>query len=352
MKAKKIYESLDFHRGADPKESMGLGIKARIEKLVETLYEELEWNSPDISIRPGWEIEYIGLPGGSMIREIKSIIEKSGLGEILKVRIGDPENSRAYDDGASSHTYIISPKAKFARILGESVQFQRGADPKSAMDIGLKQKYGKTYDVFTMCHHISKRSEDFEYVSDIIIEDYPYFVIESKYTHTDIEDGSRIQEQFVIKLFPNDLECYNPITNRTDMFFTVEGFNELTKAGYYKQNDGIFESTAFRRSGNPKGSMDIGLNALGLKIDGIYEKNDHGYNIRPDQMNKLSSEEGHEVLNNMSYPKYSNYLLHIEDPAGKPIGGQYYSIGYTRKSAFPYEYIIFEETPYKIRKES
>lgn len=115
----------------------------------------------------------------------------------------------------------------------EKIDFQRGIDPKKSMDIGLEHRYGRMYNLFTICHNLSMNSDSFEWVSDISWDsndaDYPYFNIESLFYYTD-EDNSKIPEQFVVKLYPDNLEIYNAVTKDEDEVKSVRRFIEVTSA--------------------------------------------------------------------------------------------------------------------------
>lgn len=115
----------------------------------------------------------------------------------------------------------------------EKLDFQRGIDPKKSMDVGLEHKYGRMYNLFTICHNLSMNSDSFEWVSDIEWNpsdaDYPYFNIDSFYYYTD-QDENKIPERFAVRLFSDYLEIYNAITKEEDEVRSVRRFIEVTSA--------------------------------------------------------------------------------------------------------------------------
>ena len=115
----------------------------------------------------------------------------------------------------------------------EKLDFQRGLDPKKSLDVGLEHKYGRMYNLFIICHNLSLNSDAFEWVSDIAWSpddaNYPYFNIESLFYYTD-QDGGKIPEQFVVRLYPDGLEIYNAITTEEDDVRSVRKFMEITSA--------------------------------------------------------------------------------------------------------------------------
>ena len=75
------------------------------------------------------------------------------------------------------------------KIVKESINFERGKDPKKSMDIGVTNIYGEGYDLFITLYEISKNSDNFGWVSEILWKknkDYKssMFQIESKFYYT------------------------------------------------------------------------------------------------------------------------------------------------------------------------
>ncbi len=112
-----VHESLDFRRGINPKESLGLGIfKGKTpDDFMEFILEDMSWNDPIIDYE--WRIgrfEYDCLPGQSVIGELKEAAQKFGWGDILKIN-KDPNDwgSRSGPDGSDRHYYHIQFKAKY-----------------------------------------------------------------------------------------------------------------------------------------------------------------------------------------------------------------------------------------------
>ncbi|MDD5648940.1 MAG: hypothetical protein PHF86_00740 [Candidatus Nanoarchaeia archaeon] len=149
------------------------------------------------------------------------------------------------------------------KLVRESINFERGQEPKKSMDIGLHAKYN-FWDLFVRCYELANISENFTYVSDIIADNKknPYFVIESVFYYTD-ENNNKIPEQFVITFFYNeeskDLLCFNAITKDEIYFHTEKKFVEITTCFDEDAAKEMFESINFERGQEPKKSMDIGI---------------------------------------------------------------------------------------------
>lgn len=213
MKALKIFEKLDFERGMDPKRSMGIGNLWQFKKSRKSHYYE-HWT------------EFYLYKNGELYAEgsTQELVRENTREQNL---IENPNYYRTSGEFLKSYGLNI----KNVEIVNESIDFQRGIDPKKSMDIGMEHKYGRMYNLFIICHNLSLSSDAFEEVSDIIQEEGkdPYFVIESLFYYTD-EDNAKIPEQFVITLYPDELLVYNAITKDEDYIKSARRFMEITSA--------------------------------------------------------------------------------------------------------------------------
>jgi len=130
-----VKESVNFERGADPKASMRIGHYARAQEFMDFVRKELSWNNPTIEMTDDGNFVYDCAPGNSVIGELKRVVEKFGWKDVIKVN-KDPDDwaSRSYDDGADRHYYVL--KFKKDKKLKESINFERGMDPKDSMKLG------------------------------------------------------------------------------------------------------------------------------------------------------------------------------------------------------------------------
>jgi len=128
--------SMNFERGVDPKTSMRIGYYyARSQEFMDFIKEEMSWNDPVIEMPDDGNFTYHCLPGNSVIGELREAVEKFGWKNVIRVN-KDPDDwgSRHHDDGSTRHYYVL--KFKKDKKLKESLNFERGMDPKDSMELG------------------------------------------------------------------------------------------------------------------------------------------------------------------------------------------------------------------------
>ena len=190
----------------------------------------------------------------------------------------------------------------------EELDFQRGLDPKEAMDIGLQSKYGKMYNLFIVCHNLSVKSDSFAWVSDIAIDEDgdPYFNIESLFYYTDEKNIAKIPEEFIVSLCQDYLFVENKTLKDEYNVKSVRRFIELTK-GYDEETAeevlNIDENLNFERGQDPHKAMRIGKWAKDIR-----EIISADIEIMPEPGNQdtyydesIDSIEIKEVLNNWEF---------------------------------------------------
>ena len=247
----KILESANFERGLNPKEMMDIGrdrSDAPDEQIFLRMHEEAS-KSPNFQHVS--EIDWKNKEPMFTIKSKKIITVKRTFrdyeNEFREGYVNEPELFTIYltkDQGVTMFNDLTNDeyenltfkeflKITNCRSIKESLNFERGKDVKKSMDIGLEHKYGRMYNLFTICHNLSLNSDSFEWVSDIVWNpndaDNPYFNIDSFYYYTD-EDENNITEKFVVRLFPNYLEIYNVITEEEEEVRSVRKFIEITSA--------------------------------------------------------------------------------------------------------------------------
>ena len=247
----KILESANFERGLNPKEMMDIGrdrSDAPDEQIFLRMHEEAS-KSPNFQYVT--DINWKNEEPVFTIKSKKIITVKRTFrdyeNEFREGYVNEPELFTIYltkDQGVTMFNDLTNDeyenltfkeflKITNCRSIKESVNFERGKDVKKSMDIGLEHKYGRMYNLFTICHNLSMNSDSFEWVSDIVWNpddaDHPYFNIDSFYYYTD-EDENNITEKFVVRLFPNYLEIYNVITEEEEEVRSVRKFIEITSA--------------------------------------------------------------------------------------------------------------------------
>lgn len=247
----KILESANFERGLNPKEMMDIGrdrSDAPDEQIFLRMHEEAS-KSPNFQYVT--DINWKNKEPVFTIKSKKIITVKRTFRDyqdgFREGYVNEPELFTIYltkDQGVTMFNDLTNDeyenltfkeflKITNCRSIKESLNFERGKDVKKSMDIGLQYKYGRMYNLFTICHNLSMNSDSFEWVSDIVWNpddaDHPYFNIDSFYYYTD-EDENNITEKFVVRLFPNYLEIYNVITEEEEEVRSVRKFIEITSA--------------------------------------------------------------------------------------------------------------------------
>ena len=171
--ASKVHERLDFERGMDPKQSMDIGRFAKINKITSSDLEFLKIYTNDgdgkghINEKFFEEVyqDSSGFPKYlERVREVYQILEpfeylfgdhfpsdmKKEMREYVKSYLKNPKYNYAYNcdimgDG-DIDVFFSEIKLPSAELLGkksglkESVNFERGIDPKKSMQIGVKAK--------------------------------------------------------------------------------------------------------------------------------------------------------------------------------------------------------------------
>jgi hypothetical protein len=147
----RTFESLDFERGIDPKESIGIGnegfrIYNKFQKIAKSLgIEEAGINDLNQKIAIGsWKMPWL-----------KGDVDKSGFGRIILFQsVEDSGEYKVYSKGKRGSDIQDwrmwnSPRKWLENIkmLNESINFERGIDPKKSMGIGEEATYQKIADM-------------------------------------------------------------------------------------------------------------------------------------------------------------------------------------------------------------
>jgi hypothetical protein len=159
MRAKSVNENLNFERGKDPLTALAVGSARGGESLLNMIYEVCR-NNPEVFIFPksittatGW-LDWRELSDGDGSKPLKYfklvMKEMVALYKHREISIILMESGNVYYYEENSEYHILKDlsdfwklfnkehlkKRGFKKIVGESVNFERGKDPKSAMSIG------------------------------------------------------------------------------------------------------------------------------------------------------------------------------------------------------------------------
>jgi len=133
MRAKFVYESLDFERGLDPKKAMGIG-GFTLGKLYSKFAKEAELKYEDFLRK--------NFIGKTVSGRMDSWEGRHGEWKEWTIRVSDidhnfhgPEFSFV-DDKGKKYTVLTDEKVRIIPDIKESQNFERGIHPKQALDVG------------------------------------------------------------------------------------------------------------------------------------------------------------------------------------------------------------------------
>jgi len=292
MRALKIYETLDFKRGMDPKEAMGVGVLKtliagwrRVEQLPGILSVDLE-KKPDhlyISVR-----SYLLTQSNKNIyKDIifesigKIYFEDSNLVYQDRIKIIIKKEYESLFQKAFREMY--SPKAN------ESFNFERGKNPKVSMGIGeinkIRDSLEELRNLWGRASISLKRDESGLYLGI--------------YSSSLLLAFQNVKKYFGTKYF-NWNKNYTYIPR---VFFCIKKENEDLFIGAYNmlypEDPFVNESINFERGQDPKSSMGIGnplaqlANELGMTYAEIKQDKKDLENIVEASLDKLYNNAGY-----------------------------------------------------------
>lgn len=254
-------EGVDFQRGQDPKEVLGIGMPN----------PEIYIAMKDLAEKLGEEFEVINLHGDSKRRvpSIKSIslfnkrptnifIEKISSSATSDLR-GRYDVREAQSGGSSGLGVFDSLDDAIKKVeeaiekrrgIDESVSFERGQDPKTSMGLGLKRRlWDSMYHAFQN-FDLDGDIDNFEIVGSI--KETPTTTIHVLKNLT--EYRGKMPYFYIIEnggiLLPG-----NELYFTHDVDASTHARHQIEKYGY------TYESANFERGKDPQDSMDIGLGA-------------------------------------------------------------------------------------------
>jgi hypothetical protein len=292
MKSKFIYESLNFERGQDPKQSMDIGHFAKINKITSSDLELLKiyTNNGDGKGYTNEEL-FLEVYESSAscekylerAKEVYKLLEpyeylfgdnfeadmKKEMNQYIKSYLKNPKYNYAYNcdimeegDFDVFFCEIELPSAeilaKVNKKMSESVNFERGVDPKSIMDIGVISKIKKILNDFNY------RTEHIRYAG--IIERTPYQSNLPNEGSDDVWIYIHYQNNGSKEQFDRDTEWADKYIDYRSF---IRGTHEIWPTGYarikpeYKElflktQSTLRESYNFERGQEPKSAMEIG----------------------------------------------------------------------------------------------
>ena len=324
MRARKIYETIDFERGMDPKSSMGIGmfrdkrgIPIRIgsdvmgvtedgfyfsgivkeftkdgtilvkddllEDPVEAKPLEIEVLTESVNFERGQDPK-TAMDLGRFRDKNGRLIQK---GDSV---FADPESEDTFyefqgtvDSFRGEYVTVRDMEDEYfdiepykLEILDESVSFERGMDPKSSMGIGLA----------------ARKIEAYEELEQAINEEFPSFLEDNIVDINDWEPGRSpfkyIRKSILVRGPMLHGESAKKVLNRwMKKYFPDFRVTSLRDFGYIKgriyymkiswKYDNLDESVSFERGQNPRASIGIGLfdifvnNLQKMKESGIHK---------------------------------------------------------------------------------
>ena len=288
-----VKEHIEFQRGRDPKQSMDIGLFAKINKITSSDLEFLKIYT-DGKGKGHIDLEYfkeIYESSSSLekyierVQEVYKLLEpyeylfgdnfgedmKKEMKDYVKSYLRNPRYNYAYNcdimEEGDFDVFFCEIELPSAELLGkknvrESLDFERGKDPKEVLGLGVKEKIrqgilgllnssrNSTTQISTI--NLLKNREDLWLeISDYGTKDFEdvfYSLLSPEYFKDDIYVKAKPRK--FSKSWKNDWKVF--IKDEYKDFFKACFDNE----GYIK------ESLNFERGMNPKSSMDIGQEKL------------------------------------------------------------------------------------------
>lgn len=158
MRALFIYDSFDFERGLDPKKSMGIGMEGKLNSWLQSKYG-LKPSTDQIALEyavMGNHLEFVKY----LIGVKKAEISDTAINVAFQNHVDDEIKMWLITKGDQNSMDYLQKKTKQA--MGESVNFERGLDPKDSLKIGIRNK--RSFKTVRECaeffiNNISKLSE-------------------------------------------------------------------------------------------------------------------------------------------------------------------------------------------------
>jgi hypothetical protein len=316
-----IDESASFIRGLDPKRALEIGLPPKMGEGYTVLWRDK---------RNKWSIEKFTNPH---TKEPNLVIVSD---DYIDYPILYDDGRIAYDNPYNLPQLVKDKAHKlYLKIKGfnESIDFERGKDPRDVLDIGNKL-YRHNLEVLKLVKDkFSNITEDPKTYASVLAE------MNVKLIAITIKVRQESNTIYGIA-WTNSKGGMQYRTARTKTEYENEIFSLATGLirSIEDRDKSIDESVSFERSGNPKKTMRIGVAERALEISGVFEQNGE----------KLSLKTTDKVLQSMDYLVTHHYLVHYYPDFG---GISSYSIGYLTSSAnTEYDYIKWEDHYYKIPK--
>ncbi len=270
-KWKDIFESVSFERGQDPRTAMGIGIEARLKDddfIDDTIIEfDEEYNTAaQVYLPDDLRIELVRmiLLGDYEFKILDEIDDKEGAWEDGDEYLGpeqiDQDIIEAKEEGWRTvhleHNYDVAQAIMYRKkSVNESVNFERGQDPKAAMGVGLganarRVKYLERYGRKNG-YPVTKKVP-IRFAIDIL--QWPSRNRRSIETSVVFEDGENIRLDNVMR-------------SGVDLIYDgVLWVNKKSEWGSYEYvPHDLKESVSFERGKDPKEAIGIGKHSSILK---------------------------------------------------------------------------------------
>ncbi len=247
---KLVKEHINFQRGLDPKAAMGIGYKNMVKNKIIDLYFDGKWsNENDFDVIQALEYKdhYILL--------IKNK-RKTDPFPYITLYVNDRYGSESTSQASAEDAIKFAKRAinGFAPLIGESLEFQRGLNPKDAMSIGsinLNDVYYKMV--------VKPRQEWNKYLDSFKGKKVVFHVDKSYYSSSYVPN--------ILELIVDKISCNNTgdiyMGNDDDGVWYVDKDKEIFIVNK------IHETMHFERGLDPKRAMDVGGVVFQEKYDEI-----------------------------------------------------------------------------------
>jgi len=275
-----LTESVNFERSKDPKNSMNIGAKPAIYDKLKEFFE----NEIILSGRRSMQSIYSFYPSDGIYYCFTAPVTKKWIEDVVKEYGFDKYlEFPGIDGGERNRRYTVKFKIKepFIEIFNdissyktfianESLEFERGNDPKTSMGIGQEATYRKIADMMKTDGWTPQDPKDSDSAAGWAVEyghhDLAKFIIDN-------DRPSNLGTDLILWAIQNDdaemvklILSYNPnLKNSSNYLLNRSSNNEQIYNLIKKYIGSLEESLEFERGKDPKVSLNIGISKYSLE---------------------------------------------------------------------------------------
>ncbi len=270
-----VKESVNFERGKDPKHAMGIGKRAEIlNKLVDAVKDDLGFWSELYRIYEKEGFLHVMGGGPDFNKTSNASMKKHGIQEYLYDKVGETIQTKMEKKYGIKYEYMAVLRGiDTETLIKESINFERGMDPKRAMRIGdpltvmelmLNDLVNdKSLGIFSINanhgHGFITVSTSPSTLKKELLSKFNEIGLNKYFQYDTVERSGGTDKYFYFRILPEYEEHISYPKSERDQLLTNAIFGP---------DDELAESISFKRGKDPKHAMDIGASRDALKIIG------------------------------------------------------------------------------------